>query len=119
VASASCKHHDRLQAIHATHIAHIRAIGELETGKWANQIGTLKRAGDTHWGSHFNSMCSLIRIFDATCTVLEDVRRERCTYSQRENALTAYKMLISFEFIFILHLIKEIMGITNVLCQVL
>jgi hypothetical protein len=28
-------------------------------------------------------------------------------------------MLTSFEFIFILHLMKEIMGITDVLCQVL
>jgi hypothetical protein len=54
----------------------MRAISEIEIGKWANQIGTLKRAGDTHWGSHFNYVCSLIRMFDATCTVLEDVGRE-------------------------------------------
>jgi hypothetical protein len=33
--------------------------------------------------------------------------------------LTAYKMLTSFEFIFISHLMKEIMGITDVLCQAL
>jgi hypothetical protein len=42
IASASCKRHYQLQAVHATQIAHIRAIGELETGKWANQICTLK-----------------------------------------------------------------------------
>jgi hypothetical protein len=42
VVSASYKRHDQLQVIHATHIAHMRAIGELETGKWANQISTLK-----------------------------------------------------------------------------
>jgi hypothetical protein len=51
-------------------------IGELETGKGAHQIGTLKRAGDIRWDSHFNSICSLIRMYDATCTVLEDVVRE-------------------------------------------
>ncbi|XP_059434852.1 uncharacterized protein LOC132167836 [Corylus avellana] len=119
VASASCKRHDQLQAVHATQIAHMEAIGELETGKGANQIGTLKRAGDSRWGSHFNSICSLIRMFDATCTVLEDVEREGGTYSQRGDAKVAYKMLTSFEFIFILHLMKEIMGITDVLCQVL
>ena len=28
-------------------------------------------------------------------------------------------MITSFQFIFILHLMKEIMGITDVLCQVL
>ncbi|XP_059434146.1 uncharacterized protein LOC132167252 [Corylus avellana] len=119
VVSASCKHHDQLQAVHATQIAHMRAIGELETGKWANQIDTLKRADDSCWGSHFNSICSIIRMFDATCTVLEDVIREGGTYSQRGDANIAYNMLTSFEFIFILHLMKEIMGITEVLCQVL
>jgi hypothetical protein len=58
-------------------------------------------------------------MFDATCIVLEDVGREWGTYSQRGDAKAAYKMLTSFEFIFILHLMKEIMGITDVLCQVL
>jgi hypothetical protein len=58
-------------------------------------------------------------MFDATCIVLEDVGREGGTYSQRRNAKAAYKMLTSFEFIFILHLMKEIMGIIDVLCQVL
>jgi hypothetical protein len=46
-ANASCKRHDQLQAIYATYIVHMRVIGKLETGKWANQIDTLKRAGDT------------------------------------------------------------------------
>ncbi|XP_059456615.1 uncharacterized protein LOC132186648 [Corylus avellana] len=119
VASASCKRHDLLQVVHAIHIAHMQAISELETGKGANQIGTLKRAGDSRWGSHFNSICSIIRMFDATCTMLEDVQREGGTYSQRGDAKAAYKMLTSFEFIFILHLMKELMGITDVLCQVL
>jgi hypothetical protein len=76
VVSDSCKCHDQLQIVHATQIAHMGAIGELETENEANQIGTLKRADDSHWGSHFNSICSLIRMFDATCTVLEDVERE-------------------------------------------
>jgi hypothetical protein len=58
-------------------------------------------------------------MFDATCTLLEDVGREGGTYFQRGDALTAYKMLTSFEFIFILHLMKEMMGINDVLCQAL
>jgi hypothetical protein len=119
VASASCKRHDQLQVVHATQIAHMQTIGELETGKGANQIGTLKRAGDSRWSSHFNFICSIMIMFDATCTVLEDVGREGATYSQRGDAKAAYKLLTSFKFIFILHLMKEIMGITDILCQVL
>ncbi|KAG2666570.1 hypothetical protein I3760_15G069500 [Carya illinoinensis] len=103
VVGASCKRHDELQAAQATHIAHMIAIDELESGKGDNQISTIKRAGDSRWGSHFYSICSLLRMFEATCS----------------DANAAYKMITSFQFIFILHLMKEIMGITDVLCQVL
>ncbi|KAG6680599.1 hypothetical protein I3842_13G050200 [Carya illinoinensis] len=47
VVGASCKRHDELQAAQATHIAHMIAIDELESGKGANQIGTIKRVGDS------------------------------------------------------------------------
>jgi len=58
-------------------------------------------------------------MFDAICSVHEKFRREGATYSQRGDANAAYKMVTSFEFIFILDLMKEIMGITDVLCQAL
>jgi hypothetical protein len=53
VVAASCKRHDELQATQAVEIAHLLAIDELETGKGTNQIGILKRAGDTRWSSHY------------------------------------------------------------------
>jgi hypothetical protein len=80
-------------------------------------IGTLKRAGDTHWSSHFQFICSLVRLFNATCSVLENIINEGSTYSQRGDANAAFKMITSFQFIFILHLMKEIMGNTDGLCQ--
>ena len=60
---SSCKCNDELRAAQATKIARMLAIDELETGIGANQIGTLKWAGDSRWGSHFNSICSLMRMF--------------------------------------------------------
>jgi len=41
------------------------------------------------------------------------------TYSQCGDANNAFKILTSFEFILILYMMREIMGITNVLCQAL
>ena len=58
-------------------------------------------------------------MFGATCSVLEIITREGSTYSQRGDANAAYNMITSFGFIFTLHLMKEIMGITDVLCQAL
>ncbi|KAG7988107.1 hypothetical protein I3843_03G171000 [Carya illinoinensis] len=51
--------------------------------------------------------------------ILRFVDVDGSTYSQCGDANAAYKMITSFQFIFILHLMKEIIGITDVLCQVL
>ena len=57
-ADPSCKRHEELQAAQAAKIAHMLTVNEIETGKGVNQIGTLKRASDTRWGSHFGSVQS-------------------------------------------------------------
>ncbi|GAV92619.1 LOW QUALITY PROTEIN: Dimer_Tnp_hAT domain-containing protein, partial [Cephalotus follicularis] len=41
-------------------------IDELDTGSGVNQIGTLQRAGDTRWSSHFRSVSSLLRLYNPT-----------------------------------------------------
>ncbi|GAV77212.1 LOW QUALITY PROTEIN: Dimer_Tnp_hAT domain-containing protein, partial [Cephalotus follicularis] len=50
----------------AVEVACMIDTSELETGRGANQIGTLQRAGDTRWSSHLNSITSLMRMFHAT-----------------------------------------------------
>ncbi|KAF8396080.1 hypothetical protein HHK36_017692 [Tetracentron sinense] len=119
IVGVSCKRHDELQVIQAEKIAHLLAIDEIESSRGLNQIGTLQRAGDTRWSSHFNSVCSLIKMFDATCSILRNIITDGSTYSQRGDADAAYDTMTSFEFIFILHLMQEIMGITDNLCQAL
>ncbi|XP_077215545.1 uncharacterized protein LOC143850136 [Tasmannia lanceolata] len=114
---ASCKRHDELQSNQADDIAYLIFIDENEYGRGANQIGTLQRAGDTRWGSHYSSICSLLKMFSATCTLLINIINRGATSSQHGDADTAYDVMTTFEFVFILHLMKEIMGITNVLCH--
>lgn len=119
VVCSSTKRHDELQAAKLDEIAQLLEIDELETGRGANQIGTLKRGGDTRWGSHFSYICSLINMYGATCSVLENIIVDGSNYSQRGDADSAYKSLASFDFILILHSMRDIMGITDVLCQAL
>ena len=95
------------------------ASNEIETRRGANQIGTLQRAGGTCWGSHFQYICSLIKMFDATCKVINTISEEGANYKKRGDAEGAYQVLTSFEFVLILHMMKEIMGITNILFQAL
>ncbi|XP_059436119.1 uncharacterized protein LOC132169046 [Corylus avellana] len=56
-------------------------------------------------------------MYGATCSVINKISNEGANYSQRGDAEAAYMILTSFEFILILHLMKEIMGLTNMLCQ--
>ena len=111
------KHNDELQHAHAEQVENMIAFNETETERGANQIGTLQRAGDTRWGSHFQSICSLIKMFYAICKVINTISEEEANYKQRGDVKGVYQVLTLFEFILILHLMKKIMGITNILCQ--
>ncbi|KAH9795781.1 TTF-type domain-containing protein [Citrus sinensis] len=56
---------------------------------------------NTRWSSHFRSVSNLIKMFSATY------------------ADAAYEVMTTFEFVFILYVMKEIMAITDILCQAL
>ncbi|KAD5802442.1 hypothetical protein E3N88_13802 [Mikania micrantha] len=60
-------------------------------------------------------------MFDVTRVVLQGIIEDlsHTTHSQRRDADTAYGYLQSFEFVFILHLMKELMGKTNDLSKAL
>jgi len=79
-------------------------------GKKVNQVGGLQRPENNRWSSHFKSICSLIKIYGATYLVLENIILDRSTYSQRSDAIFSFKLLMSFDFAFLLHIIKNVMG---------
>jgi len=70
----------------------------------------LQRPGDSRWSSHFKLICSLIKIYMATCLVLENIVLDGSTYSQRGDATFSFKLLISFDFTFILHIMKNVLS---------
>ncbi|KAK9741223.1 hypothetical protein RND81_03G090100 [Saponaria officinalis] len=120
IIGASLKRHDELQANKGAEIETLLFRGELETGRGANQIGTLKKAGDTRWGSHLQSIRSLLNMYSATVSVLEHIMVDKSYNShQRGDADIALNLMISYEFMFLSHLMREILGITDILCQAL
>ncbi|XP_019429719.1 PREDICTED: uncharacterized protein LOC109337245 [Lupinus angustifolius] len=107
---SSSKRHDELHAAKSDELKHLLEIDELITGKGENQICILKRVGDTRWSSHFSSICSLINMYNATCVVLLKIIDNGSSSLKRVDADVAYNTMTSFEFILILHMMKEIMG---------
>ncbi|TYI77909.1 hypothetical protein E1A91_D06G174300v1 [Gossypium mustelinum] len=78
------------------------------TGTRINQIGTLQ-----------HPVTSLLKMYNATSTVLENLKNTTSNYSQRGNAHNAYNRLRSFELYLILHMMNKVLGITGNLCQAL
>ncbi|KAB2025674.1 hypothetical protein ES319_D06G166600v1 [Gossypium barbadense] len=103
----------------AVEITLLVSINELATGIGMNQIDTLQRPGETRWSSHLNSITSLLKMYNATSTVLENLKNTTSNYSQRGDSHNTYNRLRSFEFIFILHMMKEVLRVTDNLCQAL
>ncbi|GFY99215.1 hypothetical protein Acr_13g0006160 [Actinidia rufa] len=115
---ASPKCQNKLQCAQAVEVEHMLATGERETGRGANQIDTLHRAGTTHWSSHSSSICSLIDMYGATIKVLQTMVEEGSSNSIRGEAGGALIAVRFFDFIFF-DLMHRIMGITDLLCRAL
>ncbi|XP_016164191.1 zinc finger MYM-type protein 1-like [Arachis ipaensis] len=118
VVTVSPKRHDQLRVAQANNVANLIANDQIVTGSGLNQIGTLQRARDTRWGSHLNSVRNLLCMFDATCEVLEKTTEEG-NFSTRGDASAAYDAITSFEFVFVLHLMRNILEVSHDLCQAL
>ncbi|KAF1884657.1 hypothetical protein Lal_00028541 [Lupinus albus] len=58
-------------------------------------------------------------MYNATCVVFLKIIENGSSYLTRIDDDVAYNTITSFEFILILHLMKEIMRIINCLCQTL
>ena len=56
---------------------------EMSNGRGLNQSATLKRSGDTHWGSHYDALISLIHMFPPVIDVLEKIVDDKSNYGQR------------------------------------
>ncbi|KAK8331885.1 hypothetical protein V6Z11_A10G104300 [Gossypium hirsutum] len=84
IASASFKQHNELQKAQAVEITHLVSINELEIGTRMNQIGTLQHPGETRWSSHLNSVTSLLKMYNATSTILENLKNTTSTILREE-----------------------------------
>ena len=120
VVSASSKRNDELLAKQTEQIAHEIELGEFDTGRGANQMGSLQRPGDTRWSSHYKSIQSLKKMFGATISVLRNIANDRSIKRfSRGDAAGALHIILTFDFVFVLLLMEKIMKITEVLCQTL
>ncbi|QHN87193.1 Zinc finger MYM-type protein [Arachis hypogaea] len=114
-----CKRRDMLRDSQMTKTIEALQSGEISSGRGLNQEIAVKRAGDTRWGSHYGTILRLISLFPSVVNVLEYVEEDGNNSEQRAEACHLLNVIQSFEFIFNLHLMKNILGVTNELSQAL
>ena len=114
---SSAKRHDELHDAQMDELVRLLAIDEIETGRGANQIRSLKCPGETRWGSHLGSISSLMDMFNPVSLVLQNLAADSSAGANCADGDTAFSYLTSFEFVFILLMMRQIMEITEQLGQ--
>ena len=119
VVNSSCKRKDMIRESHKDRIQVEIGNEEIVTGKGLNQEISLVQAGDTRWNSHHKTIMSLIALFPEVVKVLEYVQEDGDNAATRLQASGILSYLKTFEFVFYMHLMLTIFGLTNSLSQAL
>ncbi|CAI9278088.1 unnamed protein product [Lactuca saligna] len=113
IIGSSYKRRDNLRIKQANKVMEALVKGELESGTGLNQEVGIKRPSDTRWGSHFSSLLNIKNIYSSICEVLEDLGRDNSDRDRKAEAIRILRLLKSFDFVFCLHLMVDILGVTN------
>ncbi|XP_042433023.1 zinc finger MYM-type protein 1-like [Zingiber officinale] len=116
---SSAKHQFQLKSIRKAKINDLIKLGEIDTGTGSNQDCSLVRAGATRWSSHFSSVRRFISLFGSVSTLLQDLVDKGPNSNIRGEAKGLYLDIKSFDFVFVLFLMHEVLGISDKLCQTL
>jgi hypothetical protein len=119
VAGASCKRRDQLRENRRTEVVEAISSGKIIIGRGLNQETSLACASPTRWSSHLVTLNSMIILFSATLDVLEEIKKEGSKQSQRAQVHGLQRAMQMFEFVFLLHLMRKSLLITNDLSQIL
>ncbi|XP_042379971.1 zinc finger MYM-type protein 1-like [Zingiber officinale] len=111
--------HSQLKSIRGNEIIDLIKSGELGTGTGVNQASTLQRPASTCWSSHYTSIIRVIELFGSICTLLEDLIGGKLTFGIRAEAKGLLKVMMTFDFVFILLLMHRVLETSDMLCQAL
>ncbi|XP_060214793.1 uncharacterized protein LOC132641730 [Lycium barbarum] len=113
VVGGSFKRMDELRESQAEKVQEALNMGEVETGKSLNQELGLARAADTRWGSHYKSFKNFIGMFGSITDVLDTIVVDSECVEDSCKATGYLRVCQTFEIAFILHLMRDILAITN------
>ncbi|XP_049391632.1 uncharacterized protein LOC125856104 [Solanum stenotomum] len=82
-------------------------------GRGLHQEVGISRACDTRWGSHFKSFNCFILKFGTIMDILDNIVETAHSMDERSRATGYIRIAQTYDVAFMLHLMKEVLGITN------
>ena len=119
IVGVSCKRHDMLRNARLENVKKALECGEIESGTGLHQETGLPRPGDTRWGSHYKTVCSIITMYEAIHDVLVDLGDDPAYKDDWTKIHFVTGAFENFEFVFFAHLMYIILGYTNELSECL
>ncbi|XP_023633335.1 zinc finger MYM-type protein 1 [Capsella rubella] len=119
VVGASCKRKDLIRENYRKIVEEGISNGEIKTGTGLNQEISLQRPGNTRWGSHYKTLLRLVELFSFVVKVLEYIQDEGTDSTKRQQAYGILKYFHTFDFVFYLHLMLFVLGLTDSLSKAL
>jgi hypothetical protein len=93
--------------------------GEIMIGRGLNEESSLARPGDTRWGSHLKTLLCILVMWEAIIDVLEIVKKDSIKPTNNGEALGSIGKIESFDFVFILYLMIELLSMIDTLSHAL
>ena len=106
IVGGSWKRQDALRDAQFAKIKEDLENGVCSSGQGLNQETNLKCLGDTRWGSYYGTILNLILMFSVVVDVLEIIKEDGLS-NQKVEARSIMRSILSFKFVFTLHLIKK------------
>jgi len=119
IIGVSCKRHDMLRKARLENIKKALDCGEIESGTGLHQEMGLSRPGDTRWGSHYKTICSILTMYESIHDVLVDLGDDPTYKDDWTKIHFVTGAFETFEFVFFVHLMYIILGYTNELSECL
>lgn len=117
VGGGSFKDRDLLWHHQAEKLEQLPKFNKVHTRQGLHQEHGLQKPGDTCSGSHFKTLDNFTIIFSSIFHVLEVIEHECCTSSDRNQAEFLLIKIKIFKFIFMLHLMLEVLAMSKCVRQ--
>jgi hypothetical protein len=108
----SCKKTQMLRVAQAQRIVEELELGDIESGKGQNQEMGVSRPGDTRWGSHYKTVMCVLSLYPSIRKVITRVGKDSTQGAECAQAQTMSTIFKSFEFVFMAHLMRTVLGYT-------